>query len=66
MRFGRIPGRLKVPVSTLILGTLLIGYAALLNCYLVPVTGGTDQNGYHLQGRLLNEEGKDSNGGRSD
>lgn len=57
MRFGRIPGRQKVPVSTLILGTLLIGYAALLNCYLVPVTGGTDQNGYHLQGRLLNEEG---------
>lgn len=41
----------------LILGVLLILYTQLLLTYMVPVTGGTDQNGYHVCARMLNLKG---------
>lgn len=44
-------------VPLLLLGGLLIAYAWLLLAYQVPVTGGTDQNGYHVAARLFNQNG---------
>lgn len=40
-----------------LLALLLAGYTWLLLAYFVPVTGGVDQNGYHVSGRLLNLDG---------
>lgn len=42
----------------ILLGGLLIFYSWALLHYLVPVTGGTDQNGYHVCARTFNLEGK--------
>lgn len=42
----------------ILLGGLLIFYAWSLLHYLVPVTGGTDQNGYHVCARTFNLEGR--------
>lgn len=40
-----------------LLGLLLIGYAWLLLTYFVPVTGGVDQNGYHVSARMYELDG---------
>ena len=41
----------------LFLGALLILYTHVLLVYMIPVTGGTDQNGYHVCARMLNLNG---------
>ena len=37
---------------------LLAGYAFVLVTYFVPVTGGTDQNGYHVESWMLASQGR--------
>lgn len=56
MNFKRLgpPGTLPL----ILLGGLLLFYTWALLHYLVPVTGGTDQNGYHTCARTFNLEGK--------
>ena len=41
----------------LFLGVLLVLYTGVLLTYMIPVTGGTDQNGYHVCARMLNLNG---------
>ena len=41
----------------LLLGVLLVLYTWVLLTYMIPVTGGTDQNGYHVCARMLNLNG---------
>ncbi|UKI30143.1 MAG: hypothetical protein L6W00_19430 [Lentisphaeria bacterium] len=62
MNFKRLgpPGTLPL----ILLGGLLLFYTWALLHYLVPVTGGTDQNGYHTCARTFNLEGS-STGNRS-
>lgn len=47
----------RLPWPLLVLGGMLIVYAMLLKVYLVPTTGGTDQNGYHVSARMFNLNG---------
>lgn len=56
MNFKRLgpPGTLPL----ILLGGLLLFYTWALLHYLVSVTGGTDQNGYHTCARTFNLEGK--------
>ena len=56
MNFKRLgpPGTLPL----ILLGGLLLFYTWALLHYLVPVTGGTDQNGYHTCARTFNLERK--------
>lgn len=44
-------------IPLVLLGLLLAGYTWLLLTYFVPVTGGVDQNGYHVSGRMMNLDG---------
>ena len=37
---------------------LLVTYSAFMNYYFVPVTGGTDSNGYHICAKVLTTDGK--------
>lgn len=39
------------------LGCLLVGYAWMLLTYFEPITGGVDQNGYHVCARMFNLDG---------
>lgn len=48
---------LSKTLPLLFLGVLLVLYAWLLLTYMIPVTGGTDQNGYHVCARMLNLNG---------
>ena len=48
---------LRRMLPPVLLGLLLVGYAWLLLVYFVPVTGGVDQNGYHVSARMYNLDG---------
>lgn len=48
---------LRRVLPLVLLGFLLAGYAWLLLTYFVPVTGGVDQNGYHISARMFNLNG---------
>jgi hypothetical protein len=37
---------------------ILIAYTAFLNYYFVPVTGGTDSNGYHICAKMIASQGQ--------
>lgn len=58
---GRETGRtgywLRRVLPLVLSGVLLAGYAWLLLTYFVPVTGGVDQNGYHVSARMFNLDG---------
>ncbi len=56
MDFKRLGASGVLPL--ILLGGLLLFYTWALLHYLVPVTGGTDQNGYHVCARTFNLEGK--------
>ena len=42
----------------IILGSILIAYTLFLNYYFVPVTGGTDSNGYHVCAKMIASQGQ--------
>lgn len=54
---GRAGYWLRRVLPLVLLGVLLAGYAWLLLTYFVPVTGGVDQNGYHISARMFNLDG---------
>ena len=54
-RSWKITFRKLLPL--LFLGVLLVSYTWVLLTYMIPVTGGTDQNGYHVCARMLNLNG---------
>ncbi len=48
---------LRKILPLLLLGLLLVLYTQLLLTYMIPVTGGTDQNGYHICAKMLARDG---------
>ncbi len=50
-------GLRRLPWHLMVLGVVLIANAMLLKVYLVPITGGSDQNGYHVSARMFNLHG---------
>ena len=51
------PSVTKILISALLL-CLLAGYGFVLVTYFVPVTGGTDQNGYHVGSWMIYDQGR--------
>lgn len=42
----------------IVLGVLLAAYTIFINYYFVPVTGGTDSNGYHVCAKMIVSQGQ--------
>ncbi len=42
----------------IVLGVLLAAYTIFINYYFVPVTGGTDSNGYHVCAKMIASQGR--------
>ena len=42
----------------IVLGVLLAAYTIFINYYFVPVTGGTDSNGYHVCAKMIASKGQ--------